>query len=124
MRTLQPHQVLPPYALCFLCSSSSHALFIDIFHLPYQLFVDSSREQDLYRTLGMSTLAHVPVSTRDKSEYAKAGSVRGMAMVWKNALRTGIPFWAKGGDTAQLGGEFVLGPGCVPLACSRSKFGR
>ena len=37
-------------------------------------------------------------------------------MVWKNALRVGMPLWARGGDAAQLGGEFVLGPGRAQCA--------
>lgn len=32
-------------------------------------------------------------------------------MVWKNALRVGMPVWEKAGDSTQLGGEFVFGPG-------------
>ena len=32
-------------------------------------------------------------------------------MVILNALRVGMPVWERGGNMAQLGGEFVLGPG-------------
>ena len=32
-------------------------------------------------------------------------------MVVANAVRVGMPIWEKGGDPAQLGGEFVFGPG-------------
>ena len=39
------------------------------------------------------------------------GRVRSAAFVFKTALRTGVPAWGRGGDTSQLGGEFVLGPG-------------
>jgi hypothetical protein len=53
------------------------------------------------------------VSSKENGDYAKHGPVSGAAMVWKNALRVGMPIWGKCGDTAQLGGEFVLGPGCV-----------
>ncbi|KAI0029277.1 hypothetical protein K488DRAFT_28548, partial [Vararia minispora EC-137] len=85
-----------------------------IFRLPYQVFVDPSANQQLYSTLGMGTLLPSPARKsggREGGEYARHGPVGGHVMVWKNALRTGMPIWAKGGDPAQLGGEFVLGPG-------------
>jgi hypothetical protein len=37
----------------------------------------------------------------------------GLAMVVAHALRVAMPVWERGGDAAQLGGEFVLGPGYV-----------
>jgi len=83
--------------------------------MPYPIFVDPSPDLQLYRILGMTTLSQsqVRAGRKDKGDYAKHGPVRGLAMVWKNALRTGMPIWAKGGDQTQLGGEFVLGPGYV-----------
>ncbi|KAF5341714.1 hypothetical protein D9611_001929 [Ephemerocybe angulata] len=43
--------------------------------------------------------------------YVKHGLMGGIAMVVLRALKVGMPVWANGGDIAQLGGEFVLGPG-------------
>ena len=45
--------------------------------------------------------------------YVRHGAVSGLAMVVAHALRVGMPVWERGGDAAQLGGEFVLGPGYV-----------
>ena len=50
--------------------------------------------------------------------YVRHGSVSGLAMVVAHALRVGMPVWERGGDAAQLGGEFVLGPGYVRLVIS------
>ncbi|KAI0322137.1 hypothetical protein OF83DRAFT_1049944 [Amylostereum chailletii] len=90
-----------------------------IFHLPYQIFVDPSPGQQLYRALGMACMAPAPVRQRngkaERGEYVKHGPMGGLAMVWKNALKVGMPVWERGGDAGQLGGEFVLGPG---LTCS------
>lgn len=41
------------------------------------------------------------------------GTVRGIGMVVKHAIKTGMPVWKQGGEITQLGGEFVLGPGYV-----------
>lgn len=43
--------------------------------------------------------------------YVRHGHVSGVVMTIRNALRVGMPVWQKGGDTSQLGGEFILGPG-------------
>jgi len=45
--------------------------------------------------------------------YVRHGAMSGLAMVVAHALRVGMPVWERGGDAAQLGGEFVLGPGYV-----------
>ncbi|KAJ2924628.1 hypothetical protein H1R20_g12463, partial [Candolleomyces eurysporus] len=47
--------------------------------------------------------------------YVKHGLMGGIGMVVMRALKAGMPIWENGGDIAQLGGEFVLGPGmtCV-----------
>ncbi|KAI0247655.1 AhpC/TSA antioxidant enzyme-domain-containing protein [Lactifluus subvellereus] len=88
-----------------------------IFHLPYELFVDASPGQALYRALGMG---HVPSGSQKArsttaengvGSYVRHGAVSGLAMVVAHALRVGMPVWERGGDASQLGGEFVLGPG-------------
>ncbi|KAH9970550.1 AhpC/TSA antioxidant enzyme-domain-containing protein [Lactifluus volemus] len=87
-----------------------------IFRLPYELFVDGSPGQALYRALGMGPISSGAQKARDASEnnvgsYVRHGVVRGLAMVVARALRVGMPVWERGGDPSQLGGEFVLGPG-------------
>ena len=46
----------------------------------------------------------------ERGDYVRHGLFGGIAMVVRNALRVGMPVWEKGGDVAQLGGEFVFGP--------------
>jgi len=54
--------------------------------------------------------------TRTKSGgYIRHGLMGGIAMVLLRALKVGMPVWENGGDLSQLGGEFVLGPGFVPI---------
>lgn len=65
----------------------------------------------LYTTLGMTlrTLDGGPEAQR--GNYVRHGTMSGIAMVVMNAVKVGMPVWEKGGEIAQLGGEFVLGPG-------------
>ncbi|KAI9508433.1 hypothetical protein F5148DRAFT_979798 [Russula earlei] len=101
----------------------SHGLirsYRQIFHLPYELFVDASPGQTLYRTLGMGRVPSGSQRARSSTEhpvgsYVRHGAVSGLAMVVAHALRVGMPVWERGGDASQLGGEFVLGPG---LTCT------
>ena len=96
----------------------SHRL--EIFRLPYELYVDASPGQALYRALGMGHSRSSAHKTRPTTEgsatgsYVRHGAVSGLAMVVRHALRVAMPVWERGGDAAQLGGEFVLGPGYVP----------
>lgn len=82
--------------------------------MPFQLVVDPSQGQQLYRALGMNMLLPPGLGGVSASGGAK-GRVRSAAFVFKTALRAGVPAWGRGGDASQLGGEFVLGPG---LCCS------
>lgn len=92
-----------------------------IFRLPYELYVDPSPGQALYRALGMCHSRSSAHKARPATEgnttgsYVRHGSVSGLAMVVAHALRVGMPVWERSGDAAQLGGEFVLGPG---LSCT------
>ncbi|KAF8269876.1 AhpC/TSA antioxidant enzyme-domain-containing protein [Lactarius quietus] len=89
-----------------------------IFRLPYELYVDASPGQALYRALGMGparSSTHKTRAATEGSTYVRHGAMRGLAMVVAHALRVGMPVWERGGDAAQLGGEFVLGPG---LSCT------
>lgn len=65
----------------------------------------------MYNALGMNLRSTNPGPDHERGEYVKHGIIGGIAMVVRNALRVGMPVWEKGGDVAQLGGEFVLGPG-------------
>ena len=91
----------------------------EIFRLPYELYVDASPGQALYRALGMGQAPSGAQKARPAAEgnatgsYVRHGSVSGLAMVVAHALRVGMPVWERGGDATQLGGEFVLGPGYV-----------
>ncbi|KAI9463190.1 AhpC/TSA antioxidant enzyme-domain-containing protein [Lactarius psammicola] len=92
-----------------------------IFRLPYELYVDASPGQALYRALGMGHVPSGATKARPATEgsstgsYVRHGVMSGLAMIVAHALRVGMPVWERGGDAAQLGGEFVLGPG---LSCT------
>ncbi|KAJ7602262.1 AhpC/TSA antioxidant enzyme-domain-containing protein, partial [Roridomyces roridus] len=81
-----------------------------IFRTPFALYTDPTHK--VYNSLGMTlqTLEKGP-----KASYIRHGMVSGIGMVVKNAVKVGMPVWKPGGDIAQLGGEFILGPG---LSCS------
>jgi len=92
----------------------------EIFRFPYEIFVDASPGQILYRALGMGHIQPGAHRARFSTEhevgsYVRHGAVSGLAMVVAHALRVGMPVWERGGDASQLGGEFVLGPG---LSCT------
>lgn len=84
------------------------------------MYVDP--ELEVYRALGMGTIGHSsslspPVKSRARREkvdsYVRRGALGGIAMVVFRALKVGMPMWEKGGESTQLGGEFVLGPGMI-----------
>jgi len=82
----------------------------EIFHTPFAVYTDPSMR--LHSALGMTKLGkRVDKSQIKRGSYVRHGNVRGLAMVVANAVRVGMPIWEKGGDSAQLGGEFVFGPG-------------
>lgn len=56
-----------------------------------------------------------------RSSYVRHSRAGGIAMVIANALRVGMPVWEKAGDVAQLGGEFVLGPGLTASYAHRMR---
>ena len=96
----------------------SNDYLAEIFRLPYEIFVDASPGQILYRALGMGQIPSGAHKARLSMEhaagsYVRHGAVSGLAMVVAHALRVGMPVWERGGDASQLGGEFVLGPGYV-----------
>ena len=121
-------------------SNGAHSFlpkYKQLFDVPFSMYTDPSLM--LYQALGMNRYgsrrvpAVVPSSPRtglqrhgrrtettiqnDGKEmvldggYVQHGFVGGIAMVIRRALKAGMPVWEKGGDIAQLGGEFVFGPG-------------
>ncbi|KAG9102900.1 hypothetical protein FRC07_010129 [Ceratobasidium sp. 392] len=82
----------------------------DIFHCPYEMYTDPSRQ--LYNVLGMNLRTTDGGGEEEKGSYVKHGTFTGTMMVLKNALKMPL---ANAGDIKQLGGEFILGPG---LTCS------
>ncbi|KAK0194051.1 hypothetical protein F5146DRAFT_1183493 [Armillaria mellea] len=109
----------PRNADIVIISNGSHALidkYRQMFGLRFQMYVDPDLE--VYRALGMGTIANSKTRVRREKvdSYVKRGALGGMAMVVFRALKVGMPMWEKGGESAQLGGEFVLGPGLVLFA--------
>ncbi|KAL4066937.1 AhpC/TSA antioxidant enzyme-domain-containing protein [Scleroderma yunnanense] len=81
-----------------------------IFHTPFAIYTDPSMR--LYSALGMMNPGKTSAKSQIKrGSYVRHGNMSGLAMVVANAVRVGMPIWEKGGDPAQLGGEFVFGPG-------------
>ena len=77
--------------------------------MPFALYTDPGLR--VYRALGMTLRTTDGGPEHARGAYVRHGLLGGIAMVVRNALRVGMPVWEKGGNTAQLGGEFVLGPG-------------
>lgn len=65
----------------------------------------------VHRALGMTLKSTDPGPDSDRGEYVTHGYIGGLRRMVANALGMKLPIWEKGGDVAQLGGEFVLGPG-------------
>lgn len=63
--------------------------------------------------LSTARLSHGDKLAKEDGGYVKHGLVGGITMVVVRALKVGMPVWEKGGDIAQLGGEFIFGPGYV-----------
>ncbi|KAI0707186.1 AhpC/TSA antioxidant enzyme-domain-containing protein [Earliella scabrosa] len=92
--------------------NGSHGMiksYRNIFRMPISLYTDPTLR--LYAALGMTLRNNDPGPDSEKGEYVRHGPIGGLAMVVRNAIRVGMPVWERGGDTTQLGGEFVLGPG-------------
>lgn len=80
-----------------------------IFRTPFDLYVDPTLQ--VYHALGMTLRTMDGGPESERGQYIKHGLVGGITMVVGNAVKVGMPVWEDGGDIAQLGGEFVLGPG-------------
>jgi len=117
MRLVRAHPFIPSYDIHHLTyGGPSNEHITEIFRLPYELFVDASPGQALYRTLRMGQVSSGARKAHRVGSYVRHGAVSGLAMVVAHALRVGMPVWERGGDASQLGGEFVLGPGYAHLA--------
>ncbi|KAF9048558.1 AhpC/TSA antioxidant enzyme-domain-containing protein, partial [Panaeolus papilionaceus] len=95
-------------------SPAMMAKYRQIFGLPFKMYTDPSNA--VYRALGMGQdksagHMHSPNKPRKRGGYVRHGMMSGIALVVMRAIKVGMPVWEKGGDIAQLGGEFVLGPG-------------
>ncbi|KAH8100952.1 AhpC/TSA antioxidant enzyme-domain-containing protein, partial [Cristinia sonorae] len=93
-----------------------------IFRVPFSLYTDPTLR--LHAALGMTKRTNDPGPEFEKGEYVRHGLVGGIAMVVRNALKVGMPVWEKGGETNQLGGEFIFGPGMTCLYAHRMKYTR
>ncbi|KAG2750151.1 hypothetical protein P692DRAFT_20734199, partial [Suillus brevipes Sb2] len=90
-----------------------------IFRTPYAVYTDPSSR--IYSILGMTMKSVESKAEQRRSSYVRHSRAGGIAMVIANALRVGMPVWEKAGDVAQLGGEFVLGPGLTASYAHRMR---
>ncbi|KAF7797204.1 hypothetical protein EIP86_008396 [Pleurotus ostreatoroseus] len=90
-----------------------------IFRTPFALYTDPNLR--VYNALGMTRRTTDPGPEHEKGDYVRHGTIGGIAMIVRNALRVGMPVWERGGEVAQLGGEFVLGPGMICTYAHRMK---
>ncbi|ESK88435.1 hypothetical protein Moror_14709 [Moniliophthora roreri MCA 2997] len=92
--------------------------FRRIFQTPFAVYTDPT--QQVYNVLGMiRSLEKGP-----RAAYVRHGTASGIGMIVANAAKVGMPIWKKGGDTSQLGGEFVLGPGLQCCFAHRMRYTR
>jgi len=120
-------------------SNGSHSMiskYKQIFRMPFEMYTDPTLA--VYNTLGMArgrdgdhtacssmsrlspqesagTEKHKKCDKICNGGYVKHGPMGGIVMVLVRAIKVGMPLWEKGGDVAQLGGEFVFGPGYVTV---------
>ncbi|KAL0067710.1 hypothetical protein AAF712_005150 [Marasmius tenuissimus] len=72
-----------------------------------RLFTDPTLQ--LYETMGMGRVGEACGKVDGTgSSYVKRGLFGGIATMVVRALKVGLPVWEKGGETRQLGGEFVF----------------
>ncbi|KAK7035298.1 hypothetical protein VNI00_012065 [Paramarasmius palmivorus] len=90
-----------------------------IFRSPFAIYTDPGRE--VYNAMGMTleTLEKGP-----RSSYIRHGAVGGFGMVLANAVKVNMPIWKNSGKIAQLGGEFILGPGPTCSFAHRMRYTR
>ncbi|KAG7089253.1 hypothetical protein E1B28_010952 [Marasmius oreades] len=105
-----------------IISNGSHTLitkYRQIFKMPKRVEVFTDPTLHLYEALGMrmvgETTSRSVSNHAGASTYVKRGMLGGMATVVMRALKVGMPLWEKGGESKQLGGEFVFvnGDSCI-----------
>ncbi|KAF9260032.1 hypothetical protein L218DRAFT_873177, partial [Marasmius fiardii PR-910] len=110
-----------------IISNGSHTLitkYRQIFKMPKRVEVFTDPTLRLYKALGMRMVGETTTSTvksnnaggvATAASYVKHGMFGGMATVVMRALKVGMSIWEKGGESRQLGGEFVFrnGSTCV-----------
>ena len=65
----------------------------------------------LHRVLGMTLKSMDPGTVSERGHYVKTTAFEGIRRSLKDAMASRLPVFEKAGDVAQLGGEFILGPG-------------
>ncbi|KAG6865987.1 hypothetical protein C0991_009989 [Blastosporella zonata] len=90
--------------------------------LGLQCDIYTDPRNELYEALGMGRIVSKAPSTSPQPSYVRHGAVGGLAMVVVRALKAALPIWERGGDIHQLGGEFVMGPGCVAFLLFFTRF--
>ncbi|KAI0091040.1 AhpC/TSA antioxidant enzyme-domain-containing protein, partial [Irpex rosettiformis] len=111
-RTVNPEALSRAGVNLIIIGNGSPAMiksYRHIFRTPFELYVDPTHR--VYNSLGMTLRTTHPGPDHERGDYVRHGLFGGIAMVVRNALRVGMPVWEKSGDAAQLGGEFILGPG-------------
>ena len=56
-----------------------------------------------------------PGPDSEKGEYIKRGALSGVSKMLFKAMKGRMSLFDNAGNNAQLGGEFVFGPGCVGI---------
>jgi hypothetical protein len=85
--------------------------------MPFAVYTDPSLQ--VYDALGMTKYPMSFSNTLSgngfgpRGEYVRHGTVFGLGIVMAKAVKVNMPIWRGPGSAEQLGGEFILGPGCV-----------
>lgn len=87
-----------------------------MFRIPYEVYTDQTHH--FYNALGMKMTPVLSIP-KTSGDYVRHGPLTGLMFALARAVRYGMPIWVNGGNMAQLGGEFILGPGCVDLSFLR-----
>ena len=77
------------------------------------MYTDPSLE--LYRALGMTKQSTDPGPDSEKGDYIRRGAFSGVSKMLFKAMKGRMSLFDKSGNSAQLGGEFVFGPGYVKM---------
>lgn len=81
--------------------------------IAFPIYTDPSLA--VHKALGMTLKNTDPVLESERGHYANHRKIRGISRTLKDAVTMRLPMFSRGGDIAQLGGEFILGPGYVRI---------